>query len=154
MSKNEYISNIGSDQIVNRKFDDSQDADRVFIVNSEFNIDSNKIAHAVKEGLSNLTIGHSESNNVPKIQTIEKNVFIPQLEIKIIEVPVIVKEIQIKEIEKQIYIPQIEYREVEKPIIVEKIEYREINTNNVPNWIKYALFGQMALIMLSFLMRR
>lgn len=173
MNKNTNISSLDLTQINMRKFDETYDADRVVIVGGDFTIDSDKIAQAVKEGISNIEF---KSNSEPQaqfvkeqvFQTIEKNVFIPQIEFKTIEVPVIIKEIEIREIEKQVivpiieykevekivYIPQIEYKTIEKPVIVEKIEYREINTNNVPNWIKYMLFGQMALIILSFLLRK
>lgn len=164
VSKNEYVSNLNPDQISNRKFDDSLDADRVYLVNGNFTIDSDKIAQAVKEGLKNIQL-HSPigiETLHPKdfigleghLNIIEKNVFIPQIEIKTIEVPVIIKEIEIKEVVKQIYIPQIEYKILEIPTIVEKIEYKEINTSNIPNWIKLMLFGQMVVIILSFMVKR
>jgi len=132
--KNTNFSQLDTNQIINRKFDESQDADRVVLVGGEkleLSIDSDKIAAAVKEGisLSNFRFG---PEYIPKldlpaqIQSIEKNVFIPQIEIKTIEVPVIIKEIEYKEIirEVPIYIEKIVT--VEVPIIVKEIEFKEV----------------------------
>jgi hypothetical protein len=124
--KNLNQTQLDTDQINKRKFDELLDADRVIIVGQDLSIDSDKIANAVQEGLSNLTI--NTSNFVPntevQFQTIEKNVFIPQLEVKTIEVPVIIKEIEYKTIEIPIITEKIVT--VEKPIIIKEFVEKEV----------------------------
>lgn len=112
--KNSNLTHLDTDQIVKRKFDEAIDADRVIIVGQDFSIDSDKIAQAVKDGLSKFNF---VSENIPKvdlqaqiqrdIQIVEKNVFIPQIEIR--------------EIEKQVFVPQIEYKTIEVPVITERV---------------------------------
>lgn len=113
--KNNNLSQLDLHQIVKATFQEENDATRVILVGGEkleLNIDSDKIAEAVKEGLKYIQF-EKEQQSLVKLdqpttfQTIKENVFIPQIEIK--------------EIEKIIYIPQIEYREIEKPLIIEKI---------------------------------
>lgn len=130
--KNNNLTLLDTDQIIKKKFDESMDAERVIIVGGEkleLSIDSDKIANAVKEGLSGLKIGESskpEQYNVrqQEIQYVEKQVFLPQIEIKTIEVPVIIKEIEYREIEKPIYIEKIVT--VEKPIVIKETEFKEV----------------------------
>lgn len=130
MMKNTNFSMLDTDQIIKKKFDESHDADRVILVGGEkleLSIDSDKIANAVKEGLSNFRFMPENIPKVdlqPQIQSIKENVFIPQIEIKTIEVPVIIKEIEYREIEKPIYIEKI--ITVEKPVVIKEIEFKEV----------------------------
>jgi hypothetical protein len=121
--KNLTQTQLDTDQINKRKFDESLDADRVIVIGQDLSIDSDKIAQAVKEGLVNLTIGTPTGTEI-QFQTIEKNVFIPQLEIKTIEVPVIIKEIEYKTIEVPVITEKIVT--IEKPIVIKEIEIREV----------------------------
>lgn len=127
--KNNNLTQLDTDQIIKKKFDESHDAERVILVGGEkleLFIDSDKIANAVKEGLGTFTFpadrigGEIQIINVPT----KENVFIPQLEIKEIQVPVIIKEIEYREIEKPIYIEKI--ITVEKPVVIKEIEFKEI----------------------------
>lgn len=126
MSKNSNFTQLDTHQIVNRKFDQDNDADRVYIVGGEkidIQINEEKLLKAVKDGLSNIQFDNKPSEST-QIQVVEKNIFIPQIEIK--------------EVEKQIIVPQIEYRTieipvfterivtVEKPVIIEKTVFQEI----------------------------
>lgn len=135
--KNNNLTSLDTDQINKRRFDEELDADRVIIVGQEFSIDSDKIAQAVKEGLSNIQFNdngqmekkiesmlksQSKVVNSTPIQTIKENVFIP--EVKIIEVPVIIKEIEYREIEKPIIIEKV--ITVDRQVIVKEIEIKEI----------------------------
>ena len=100
MSKNENITHLDSNQISTREHDVSLDAKRVMIVGGEkfeMNIDSDKISSAIIESLG----------KEPKI--VEKNVFIPQVEIHTIEIPKIIKEIEYKtiEVEKERHYPML-----------------------------------------------
>jgi hypothetical protein len=158
--KNTNFSQLDTNQIINRKFDESQDADRVILVGGEkleISIDSDKIANAVKEGLNNFNF---MSENVAKLdtptqfQSIEKNVFIPQIEIKTIEVPVIVKEIEYREIEKPIYIEKVVT--IEKPVVIKEIEIKEVfRERYYPLEMKLAAIVQavcmVALLLISLL---
>lgn len=97
MSKNANLTHLDTNQIVNRKFDESHDADRVVIVGGadlKFEMESDKITDAIKEGFKH-------------IQNNEKIVFIPQIEYR--------------EIEKQVFVPQVEYKIIEVPVITERI---------------------------------
>lgn len=124
--KNERLTQLDTDQINKRKFDEELDADRVILVGQDLVIDSDKIAQAVREGLSSIEFKSVQESqpqvvNQAPIQTIKENVFIPQ--IQQIEVPVIIKEIEYREIEKPIYIEKVVT--VEKPVIIREVEYRE-----------------------------
>lgn len=115
MSKNHNLSHQDPNQIITLEHDNQFDAKRVIIVGGEkldITINEDKIVNAIKEGLSNIEFKNMSTSqpivdNISQIQTIEKNVFIPQIEIK--------------EIEKQVFIPQIEYRTIEIPVITERI---------------------------------
>lgn len=156
--KNVNFSQLDTDQIVKRRFDESKDADRVILVGGEkleLTIDSDKIANAVKEGLSDFKFVPENRPIVdllPQIQT----VYVPQIEYKTIEVPVIVKEIEYKEIERIVYIPQIEYKTVEVPVIIKEIEFKEvIKERYYPLTIKIATvtqaFCMIALLLINLL---
>lgn len=115
MAKNSNLTHLDPNQIATLEYDSLNDAKRVIIVGGEkidMSIDQDKLINAVKEGLSNIRFENVQEAvpTVPlarEIQTIEKNIFIPQIEIR--------------EIEKQVFIPQIEYKTIEVPVIIEKI---------------------------------
>lgn len=151
---------LDTDQIIKKKFDESMDAERVVLVGGEkleLTIDSDKIANAVKEGLSNFNFNPENGVKVdlqPQFQIVEKNVFIPQIEIKTIEVPVIIKEIEYREIEKPIYIEKI--ITIEKPIYIKETEFKEvIKERHYPFVIKVASIVQaicmVCLLLISLL---
>lgn len=153
--KNNNLSQLDHNQMVQKMFDAQTDSQRVSIVGGdkiELTIDSDKIAGAVKEGLSQINWNKEQKQESVQqlITQIEKNVFIPQLEIKTIEVPVIIKEIEYREIEKPIYIEKI--ITIEKPIVIKEIEFREIiKQRDFPLFIK--LFaGLQAICMLGILL--
>lgn len=121
-------------------FQEDMDAQRVFVVGQDIKIDSNKLAQAVKEGLSQLTLGQGQSTSYIPLE-IEKNVFIPQVEIKFVEVPTFIKEIEYREIEKPIYIEKLVT--VEKPVVIKEIEIKEIYIEKfVPRWQKVCIYLQ------------
>lgn len=115
MSKNHNLSHQDPNQIVTLEHDNQHDAKRVIIVGGEkldISINEDKLVNAIKDGLSSIKFENNQTSqsgidNTAQIQIIEKNVFIPQIEIR--------------EIEKQIIVPQIEYRTIEIPIITERI---------------------------------
>lgn len=122
MAKNQNFTQLDTNQIVNRKFDQDNDADRVYIVggaNLNISVDESKLVNAVKDGLSNLKF---DQQSAPQI--IEKNVFIPQIEIRTIEVPTIIKEIEYRTIEVPVITERIVT--IEKPIVIKEIELKEI----------------------------
>ena len=127
--KNNNLTQLDTDQIIKKKFDESYDAERVILVGGEkleLSIDSDKIVNAVREGLSGISLPINQSSGEFKIINVptKENVFIPQLEIKEIQVPVIIKEIEYREIEKPIYIEKV--ITIEKPVIIREIEFKEI----------------------------
>lgn len=150
MQKNNNLTQLDTDQIMKKKFNESLDADRVYLVGGEnlnFSMDSDKIAQAVKEGLS-----HIEFNKEPKSQVefVEKHIFIPKIEIK--------------EIEKQVFIPQIEYKTIEVPVIIEKIvtiekpvvikeiEFKEVyREKEVPKWQRVCIIMQTIAVLGLFI---
>lgn len=142
------LSNRDPNQIQQFEHDQDTNAKRVIVVGQEFNIDSSMLAEslgkAVKESLNSLTIPSLEGkvdNSIPTIIEVEKNIFIPQVEIKTIEVPVIIKEIEYREIEKPIIIEKIVT--IEKPIIIKEIEFREvIKEKDFPKWHKVCMVIQ------------
>lgn len=142
MSKNSNLSQLDPNQMLAREHDASHDAKRVILVGGEkidLQVDSNKIAEAIKHGIMEMTIG------IGSKETTEKQVIVPQIEYRTIEVPVIIKETEYKTIE----IPVITERivTIEKPVII--TEYKEIikNSNEIPLWIKLAIAGQSILIL-------
>lgn len=115
MSKNQNLSHLDPNQISTLEHDDKMDAKRVILVGGEkldININEEKLVGAIKEGISSIQQSIHQNENIQQIQTVEKNVFIPQIEIR--------------EIEKQVFIPQIEYKTIEVPIIIKEIEFKEI----------------------------
>jgi len=151
-SRNIHFSQLDTDQIIKKRFDASMDADRVILVGGEkldISIDSDKIANAIKDSLSNIN-----QSSKSEIQIIEKNVFIPKIER--VEVPVIIKEIEYKTIE----IPFITERivTVEKPIYIKEIEFKEIiKERHYPLLIKVTTIIQtlcvLGLLILTILKR-
>jgi hypothetical protein len=135
VNKNTNLTQLDPNQVTRAEHDSLYDAKRVILVGGEkldISIDSNKIADAVKDALN--FQGLIESNEPHfNVITVEKQVFIPQIEYKIIEVPVIVKEI--------------EYREIEKPVYITEYKTLEISTSNesmlkeVPMLFKVLLGG-------------
>lgn len=111
MGKNINFTQLDTNQVINRKFDPDNDADRVILVGGEkveISIDQDKMVQAIKDGLSNIKIDNNQPvQQATQIQVIEKNVFIPQIEIR--------------EIEKQVIVPQIEYRTIEIPVVTERV---------------------------------
>jgi hypothetical protein len=150
MQKNSNLSQLDTDQIVKRKFDEDHDADRVILVGQELSIDSNKIAQAIQEGMSKYQFTLEQTPIMQQqIQTIKENVFIPQIEIR--------------EIEKQVFIPLIEYRTIEvpvvtekiitieKPIIIKEIEIREIEKERYYPFVMKASAVIQALAVISLI---
>jgi hypothetical protein len=156
--KNINFSQLDTDQIIKRKFDEAIDADRVILVGGEkleLSIDSNKIAEAVKEALSDFKF-MPETRAKVELPAQIQSILVPQIEYKTLEVPVIIKQIEYKEIEKIVYIPQIEYKTIEVPIIVKEIEFKEIiKERYYPLTIKVATiiqaFCMMTLLLLNLL---
>lgn len=145
--KNPHQTQLDTDQIHKKTFDESIDANRVTIVGSDFNLDSNLIAQAVEKGLSKLSVPQLVSQPYVEEKEIEKIVYIPQIEYR--------------EIEKQVLVPQIEYKTIEIPVITERIvtvevpvviketEYKNLNNNEAPTWQKVCLILQ-TLAMVGF----
>jgi|ERR1019366_523603 hypothetical protein len=172
--KTRKLSLLDTDQIIKMKFDETMDADRVMLVGGEkleLSIDSDKIANAIKESLSDFKFMSENRVKVdlqPQIQSVENVVFVPQIEYKTLEVPVIVTQIEYKEIEKIVYIPQIEYKTIEIPVITERIvtlerpvyitEFKEIvKERYYPLTIKIATIFQalcMGILLLINLLRK
>lgn len=143
---NTNLTQLDVNQMIRRKFDAENDADRVMIVGGE-NFTVNADFSEVNKNLNDL-IELYKSQNVEN-----KNPFIiKETEIKEIQVPIVVKEIEIKEIkvpifmdkiitiEKHIPITTIQYREIEKPVII----YKDVNnvSNPIPVWLKVCMIAQ------------
>ncbi len=125
------LTNRDPNQIVQFEHDDTSNAKRVVVVGQEFSIDSDKIAQAVKDGLSSFTTNSLSGDlkvSPTEIQPIERTIFIPQLEVKTVEVPVIIKEIEYREIQVPVVIEKIVH--VEVPVIVKEYEIKYINNEN------------------------
>jgi len=147
MNKNINLTQLDPNQVSRAEHDPNNDAKRVVLVGGEkldIFIDSDKIANAVRDALSNpfgVDSGY-HGEGAMNIITVEKQVFIPQVEYKTIEVPVIVKEI--------------EYREIEKPVYITEYKTIEVSTSNenmlkeVPMLFK-VLLGSHALTWLGLL---
>jgi len=153
--KNNNLTQLDTDQIHKRKFDDNLDADRVVLVggdNIRITVDTDQITNSIKDGLKNIKIDQKESN----IQIIEKNVFIPQIEIREIEKQVIVKEIEYRTIEVIKYIEVPKIIEYEKPIVVQEIKTIEVlKDRDYPFILKFAAILQavsiVALLIINLL---
>lgn len=166
--KNIKLSQLDTNQIIQRKFDEENDAERVVLVGENLTIDSDKIVNAIKEGIKDIRIQAPEINfpEQKNPELIEKHIFIPKIEM--VEVPVILKEIEYREIERPIYIEKIitiekpifitEIKEIEKQIIVKEIEIREIKVErHYPFILKVTAVAQVVLmlgILLINLLRR
>lgn len=144
--KNLKLTQLDTNQITQRKFDEENDAERVVVVGQNLSVDSDKIARAIKESLKEIKITTPDwpiNNSFMPIE-IEKHTFIPKIET--IEVPIILKEIEYREIEKPIYIEKIVT--VEKPIIIKEIEFREIvRERHYPLVLKIAAVAQVFLML-------
>lgn len=116
MNKNINLTQLDPNQVTRAEHDSSYDAKRVVLVGGEkldISIDSDKIANAIKDALNFQGLITPVESHEPhfNVITVEKQVFIPQIEYKTIEVPVIIKEIEYREIEKPVYIT--EYKTIE-----------------------------------------
>ena len=118
------LTQLDPSQIVKVTFDEENQAQRVYLVNS------NEIkALKSEEKPEALQLQRIEIPHIIKETTIER-IEVPQIliqkEIKEIQIPVIIKELEIKEIEKQILIPS----ETQIQIVEKEIIYR---------WVKFFL---------------
>lgn len=158
MSKNSNLSQLDTNQIVQKMFDQELDAQRVSIIGGadiKIDIDPSQITDAIKEGLKNIVIPPQKTPEIVPFMTekeVEKHVFIPQIER--IEVPVIIKEVEYKTVEVPVIIEKIVT--VEKPIIIKEIEFKEvIKERNYPLIIKVCTVLQtmaiMGILLLNFL---
>jgi len=157
MNKNSNLTQLDTNQIVQKMFDDKLDAQRVSIIGGtdiKINIDPSQITDAIKEGLKGVTFQQKTPDIVPFLteKEVEKHIFIPQIER--IEVPTIIKEIEYRTIE----IPVITERivTIEKPVIIKEVEFREIiKERDYPLIIKVCTMIQavaiMCILLLNFL---
>lgn len=124
--KNTKLTQLDTDQIVKKKFDEDNDAERVYLVGGEkleLTIDSSKLAKELGEVLGKSLFNPNTSNIPLSIEKeVEKHIFIPQIER--IEIPVVVTQIEYREIEKPIIIEKIVT--IEKPVIIKEIEIKEV----------------------------
>lgn len=169
MEKNNNLSQLDTNQMVQKMFDENLDAQRVSIVGGKLNLglDPEQIKKALEDGFKNITI-KAESPEwdsmkpqiiernvfIPEIQIVEKQVFIPQIEYKTIEIPVIQKEIEYRTIEVPMIIK--EYITVEIPVIQKEVEFKEIiKERDYPLVIKVCNVVQavaiMCILLLNFL---
>lgn len=130
-------------EIHQHEHEEDLDARRVFVVNDskiDLQVDTSKVTDAIMGALKNVKFDMNKNEPqtiiIPEIVTIEKQVFVPQVETKIVEVPVITKEIEIVTIEKPIITEIIKLVEIEKPIFIEKIQ------DKVPAWCWALIFSQ------------
>ncbi len=157
MNKNNNLSQLDTNQIVQKMFDDKLDAQRVSIIGGsdiKIDIDPSQITNAIKEGLKGVTFQQKIPDIVPFLteKEVEKHVFIPQ--IQKIEVPVIIKEIEYKTVEIPVIVK--EYITVEIPVIHKEIELKEvIKERNYPLIIKVCTIMQtvaiLGILLLNFL---
>jgi hypothetical protein len=119
------LTNRDPNQIVQFEHEDKHNAKRVFVVGQELSIDSSKIAESLEKALEKVSF---KMPTQPQVESIEKTIFIPQLEVKTIEVPVIVKEIEYREIQIPVVIEKIVT--VEIPVIVKETEIKYINNES------------------------
>lgn len=101
MNKNNNISHLDVHQQQTRTFDESQDAQRVYIVGGSL-------------------------GNVQPIQPVLTTNSTREIEYKVIEVPTIVKETEIQFVEKEVIVKEVDIRVIGVPTIIEKIVYKEI----------------------------
>lgn len=159
--KNINLTQLDPNQILQAIFQEDKDAQRVVLVGGEkldITVDSNKIAEAIRDGLKNITVP-SYNERLPSFTNaipIEKNIFIPQIEIKTIEIPTIIKEIEYREIEKPIYIDR--FVTVDKPIIIKETEFRYIEVEKkYPKILKITAvvqaIGVICILLMNFFKR-
>lgn len=128
------VTHADPQQIMQRAFEETLDANRVVIVGAE---------------MPQLKF---ENIKFPEQQKIEVPVFIKEFEK--VEVPIIVKEIEYKEIEKPITIIQkeLQIEKVEIPVVIEKtniqviekpVIIKETEYKDLPKWIKICLAAQV-----------
>jgi len=125
MAKNTDFTMLDTNQIINRKFDPMNDADRVYLVGGadlNISINEDKLVNAIKDGLSLIKF-EKVQETVPTVP-LYREIQTPQIEYRTLEVPTIIKEIEYRTIE----IPVITERivTIEKPIVIKEIEIKEI----------------------------
>ena len=131
MSKNTNITQLDTNQIIKKVYDEDNDAQRVVIVSGDvpemkLGIDQDQLTNAIQKGLEGLkqpsiTLEKIEIPVIVKetvIERIEVPVIVKEQSIEKVEVPVIVKEIELKEIKVPVEIVKIV--EIEKPIIIKE----------------------------------
>lgn len=152
--RNENISNLDVYQMQNRSFDDKNDANRVVIVGQDFNLDQDKMAAALKEGIANIKLDISQNNkqNEPIIikETQIERIEIPQIieKEKIREIPVPIFHTKIERVEVPVIVPKVEIVQIEKPIFVKETVIHEIHSNDGIRKLQIALLTLNLLAML------
>lgn len=130
---NNNKSNLDSYEMLNRAFDQDQDATRVVLVGGEH--------ISIKADLPEIKFPDYQTIEIPVIIKEAQEIRIPEIiretKIEYIEKPIYLKEYET--IEKLVYVPKVEY--VEKQVVIEvpKIVHIEKIKSVFPNWV-YGLY--------------
>ncbi len=136
------ITNLDPNQIVQRTYDEENNAQRFILVGSGLPETIRSIASPVQ----NLTTIDVKEIHIPEIirevQTIEVPIIIREVEIKEVQVPVIVKEIEIKTIEVPVIVKEIEIKEVIRESKPETIVVNNKNNSELTQFAKMVMIIQ------------
>jgi len=155
--KNNQLTQLDTNQVIRACFEEGMDAQRVMLVGGEkldITIDSDKITEAIKDGLKNIKLPQTDwplTNNLMPVE-IERNVFIPTIEVKTIEIPTIIQHTEYKTIEIPMIVEKIVY--IDKPIFIKETEIKtiEVEKHFYPNILKVTAIIQATVMVCILLM--
>lgn len=136
MSKNPNISNLDTDQMARRSYDEENDATRVIMVG---NIGRYPTPEAETLKPQIVYVDKPFVVKEIEIREVEKPVTLIEEKIVFVDKPVMVKEIEY--VDRYIVVKEVEVREIERPVIVQSLR-------DLPSWIKLALVTQVLSVLL------
>ena len=130
MNKNDNLANLDQYQVLNRTFDQNNDAQRVAIVagdalNITAKVDNQGLINCIEHNNKALMemlqyeADQFKLRQQTEIKVEPETIIVPKIEIREIEKQVIIREPQIIEIEKRVEVPI--YKTVEIPVITQQI---------------------------------
>jgi hypothetical protein len=158
MSKNSSSSQLDTDQIIKKVFQEDLEANRVVLVGGEkinINVDSAQIGKSLGDVLKEYMRDYSAPQliSAPYIEEhAQEPIVVTVKEIERIEIPTIITQIEYRTIEVPVLIEKIVT--VEVPIVIKEVEFKEIiKERDFPNWYKICFILQ-TIVVCSILISR
>lgn len=162
MSKNSSSSQLDTDQIVKKTFQEELDAQRVVLVGGEkisLTVDMEQMSKSLSEMFEKQHKEFSRNYNNPPLinlpyveEKAQEPVIVTIKEIERVEVPTIITQIEYRTIEIPVFTEKLVT--IEKPIVIKEIEFKEIyREKDFPNWYKLCFVLQTMVVCGIFLSR-